>query len=166
MSQRLNDYIKTHNLVNQNEQAYVNLDDLLQTCVSSKGKSKAQSDTPDDTKPRRFMRRDELVKTILQTMQSWYEVQADGRDVVTKWVFEMSKKRGFNIPNPRLGFRKGTISPIQVVMKSRQGRKACTLITGFEPFLVVDSQEMADDLRKTCAGATSGMSATCDATIH
>ena len=52
-------------------------------------------------------------------------------------------------------------------MKSRQGRKACTLITGFEPFLVVDAQEMADDLRKTCAGATSGMSATCiNVTMH
>src|SRR5258708_39182466 len=47
-------------------------------------------------------------------------------------------------------------------MESRQGRKACTLITVFGPFLVVDAQEMADDLRKTCAGATSGMSATYD----
>ncbi len=44
-----------------------------------------------------------------------------------------------------------------MVTKVRQGRKACTLITGFEPFLVIDAQEMADELRKTCAGATSGM---------
>ena len=41
-------------------------------------------------------------------------------------------------------------------MKIRQGRKACTLITGFEPFLVIDADTMAEDLRKVCAGSTSG----------
>ena len=62
----------------------------------------------------------------------------------------------FPIATPFFYHRKGVISPIQVVMKVRQGRKACTLITGFEPFLVIDAQEMADDLRKICAGSTSG----------
>lgn len=52
--------------------------------------------------------------------------------------------------------RKGTLAPIQVVTKVRQGRKASTLISGFEPFLVVDAEEMAEDLRKACAGSTSG----------
>ena len=51
--------------------------------------------------------------------------------------------------------RKGAITPIQVATKTRQGRKACTLITGYEPFLVVDAEEMAEELRKACAGATS-----------
>jgi translation initiation factor 2D len=41
-------------------------------------------------------------------------------------------------------------------MKIRQGRKASTLVTGFEPFLVLSGEEMAEDLRKICAGATSG----------
>lgn len=41
-------------------------------------------------------------------------------------------------------------------MKMRQGRKASTLITGFEPFQVVNAEDMAEDLRKICAGATSG----------
>lgn len=59
--------------------------------------------------------------------------------------------------NQEFILRKGTLSPVRVVTKVRQGRKACTLITGFEPFLVIDAQEMADELRKTCAGATSGM---------
>lgn len=36
----------------------------------------------------------------------------------------------------------------------RQGRKASTLTRGFEAFLI-DAEEMADELRKTCAGATS-----------
>jgi translation initiation factor 1 (eIF-1/SUI1) len=47
--------------------------------------------------------------------------------------------------------------PIQVAIKMRQGRKVCTLITGFEPYLVVDAEEMAEDLRRVCAGSTSGM---------
>jgi hypothetical protein len=33
-----------------------------------------------------------------------------------------------------------------------------TLMMGFEPFVVINAQEMADELRKTCVGATSGMS--------
>lgn len=53
-------------------------------------------------------------------------------------------------------YRKGELKPIQVVMKIRQGRKASTLIVGFEPFIVIDAEEMAEELRKTCAGATSG----------
>ncbi|KAJ3496044.1 hypothetical protein NMY22_g19861 [Coprinellus aureogranulatus] len=52
--------------------------------------------------------------------------------------------------------RKGELKPIQVVTKIRQGRKASTMITGFEPFQVIDGEEMAEDLRKACAGATSG----------
>lgn len=40
-------------------------------------------------------------------------------------------------------------------MKMRQGRKACTLITGFEPFQVFSAEDMAEDLRKACAGSTS-----------
>jgi hypothetical protein len=30
------------------------------------------------------------------------------------------------------------------------------MITGFEPFHIIDAEEMAEDLRKVCAGATSG----------
>ena len=41
-------------------------------------------------------------------------------------------------------------------MKVRQGRKASTMITGFESFHIIDAEEMAEDLRKVCAGATSG----------
>ena len=55
--------------------------------------------------------------------------------------------------------RKGELKPIQVVTKIRQGRKASTMITGFERFQVLDGEEMAEDLRKACAGATSGTSA-------
>ena len=40
-------------------------------------------------------------------------------------------------------------------MKVRIGRNT-TMVTGFEPFHVIDAEEMAEDLRKVCAGATSG----------
>lgn len=42
-----------------------------------------------------------------------------------------------------------------MIVKIRQGRKASTLITNFEPFqLTADS--LAEELRKLCASATSG----------
>jgi translation initiation factor 2D len=52
--------------------------------------------------------------------------------------------------------RKGSLKPISVVVKVRQGRKTSTLITGFEPFLTADAETIADELRKVCASATSG----------
>ncbi len=51
--------------------------------------------------------------------------------------------------------RKGELKPISVVIKIRQGRKACTLITGYETF-GVQADELAEELRKTCASSTSG----------
>lgn len=79
-------------------------------------------------------------------------------DVVLFLLFSSCPFFPFNLsPSPRL--RKGKLSPIQV-MKIRQGRKASTLITGFEPFGKViggmEPEDLAEDLRKICAGATSG----------
>ena len=52
--------------------------------------------------------------------------------------------------------RKGELKPISVVIKVRQGRKACTLITGYETF-GLQADELAEELRKTCASSTSGI---------
>lgn len=38
----------------------------------------------------------------------------------------------------------------------RQGRKAVTLITGFELF-GLDAEELAEELRKLCSSSTTGM---------
>ncbi|PPQ69576.1 hypothetical protein CVT24_001376 [Panaeolus cyanescens] len=133
----LNSYIASHNLVNQRDQEFINLDDLLYTnlAVKSKGASKKGQSTDNDADDLpHFMKRGELTKHIVNKMQNWYQVKASGHDAVTK---------------------KGALSSIQVVMKMRQGRKACTLITGFEPFQVFSAEGMAEDLRKACAGATS-----------
>jgi translation initiation factor 2D len=42
-----------------------------------------------------------------------------------------------------------------VQIKIRQGRKACTLVTGFEPFQLA-ADDLADVLRHTCASSTTG----------
>ncbi|KAF4568396.1 hypothetical protein EYR40_010196 [Pleurotus pulmonarius] len=80
-----------------------------------------------------FLKRDELVRFIVGKMQSWHEITPDGKDPILK---------------------KGGLKPISVTVKLRQGRKAATLITGFEPFLVV-AEDLAEELRKLCASATS-----------
>ena len=51
--------------------------------------------------------------------------------------------------------RKGELKPISVIVKLRQGRKACTLITNFESFLL-DADALADELQKLCASSTTG----------
>ena len=50
------------------------------------------------------------------------------------------------------------MKPISVIVKIRQGRKACTLLTGFELF-GLQADDLAEELRKTCASSTSGTSA-------
>ncbi len=47
------------------------------------------------------------------------------------------------------------MKPVSVVVKIRQGRKACTLSTGFEP-LGLEAEEIADELRRICASSTTG----------
>ena len=54
-------------------------------------------------------------------------------------------------------YRKGKLNPISIAIKIRQGRKAVTLITGFEPFSV-NADDLGEELRKLCAAQTSGAS--------
>jgi translation initiation factor 2D len=156
----LNSYITKHNLVNLRDAAYINLDDLLYSCVSAKkeGKGKNKDVEPESTVSK-FMKRDELTRNVLERMQSWHEIRVEGKDPITKYV-----KNTNDFPSSPPPFwriltkfrRKGSLSPIQIVTRLRNSRKATTRITGFEPFHAIDAEEMADDLRKVCAGATSG----------
>lgn len=50
--------------------------------------------------------------------------------------------------------KKGALNPISMVVKTRQGRKQVTLISGLEAF-GIDIDDFAEELRKVCAGATS-----------
>jgi translation initiation factor 1 (eIF-1/SUI1) len=51
--------------------------------------------------------------------------------------------------------RKGTLSPITLTVKTRQGRKTVTHVVGLEAF-GVEIDEFAEELRKLCAGSASG----------
>ena len=83
----LNSYITTHNLVNLREQAYINLDDLLYSCVSAKTKGRAKGkDVEPESALSKFMKRDELTRSIVEKMQSWYEIRVEGREPVTKYA--------------------------------------------------------------------------------
>ncbi|TFK67974.1 hypothetical protein BDN72DRAFT_842359 [Pluteus cervinus] len=131
----LTSYIHSKSLMNPNDQAYINLDEALQACLSATPQRKSKNGEGEPASPTPgFMKREELISRVIAKMQAWHEVSADGRDPICK---------------------KGGLQPVQVVMKLRQGRKASTLITGFEPYLVIDAEEMAEELRKICAGATS-----------
>ncbi len=51
--------------------------------------------------------------------------------------------------------KKGMLQPIKIAVKTRQGKKMVTLITGMETF-GVDPDEMAEELKKICAGSATG----------
>ena len=50
--------------------------------------------------------------------------------------------------------RKGGLKQISVIVKTRQGRRATTCVSGFENFQV-EADDLAEGLRKACASSTS-----------
>jgi translation initiation factor 2D len=151
------DYVTARDLINNRDKNYINLDPLFSACLAAKsgGKSKGKGQATESELPE-FIKRDDLVKRIMAKMQNWYEIRAPGRDPVSKYAASPEYTHPMILADRKLRInRKGQLKPIQVVMKIRQGKKASTMITGFEPFFV-DGEEMAEDLRKSCAGATGG----------
>ncbi|KAI5984795.1 hypothetical protein EDC04DRAFT_2884599 [Pisolithus marmoratus] len=69
---------------------------------------------------------------LKQKMWNWYEIRTEGQEPL---------------------LRKGQLKPISVVVKTRQGRRVNTLISGFEPFLL-EAEVVAEELRRICAGST------------
>ena len=87
----LNAYITTHSLVNPREQAYINIDAPLLSCISSnsKGKSKGKGNAVEQEAwagAMEFVKRDELTAKVVEKMQSWHEVRVEGGDPVLKCV--------------------------------------------------------------------------------
>ncbi|KAI6041699.1 hypothetical protein EDC04DRAFT_2867061 [Pisolithus marmoratus] len=118
-------YVTTRQLVNAHDQAYVNVgqDEVLLSTVAGKNESGGSLE---------FLKREELVQRLSEKMQNWYEIRTEGQEPL---------------------LRKGQLKPISVVVKTRQGRRAHTLISGFEPFFL-EAEEMAEELRRICAGST------------
>ncbi|PVG00665.1 hypothetical protein CPB86DRAFT_182390 [Serendipita vermifera] len=80
-----------------------------------------------------FLRRDDALQRFIRACQAWHEVTQEGRT---------SEKR------------KGKLVPISITIKMRQGKKAVTLVTNYEPFFL-DAETMSEDFRKICAAQTS-----------
>jgi translation initiation factor 2D len=121
----LDKYVTDRQLVNAHDQSYINVGaDELLQTTICKS---------DDPANMEFFKREQLIERLSDKMQSWYKICAEGRDPVLK---------------------KGQIKPISVVVKIRQGRKATTLITGFEPFFL-EAVTLAEELKTRCASSTS-----------
>ncbi|KAH7882166.1 hypothetical protein F5I97DRAFT_1931887 [Phlebopus sp. FC_14] len=123
----VNSYVAARQLINARDQSYINVntDETLLATVAAKREVDSLE----------FLKREEVVQRLSEKMQSWYEIRAEGKDPTLK---------------------KGKLKPVSVVVKSRQGRKgkASTFVTGFESFFL-EGEEMAEELRRSCACATS-----------
>lgn len=75
----VNKYVAARQLTNPRDQSYVNVgtDEVLLSTVCAKGEA------PESVE---FLKRDEVVRRLSEKMQSWYEVQAEGKDTVLKYV--------------------------------------------------------------------------------
>lgn len=94
----LNDYFTSRQFINQRDQAYINLNPPLLACISSKAPNEPKkggkggtnaaprASVEEERPPLEFMKRDELMKKVVEQMQSWYEVKAEGHDVVIRYV--------------------------------------------------------------------------------
>ncbi|KAI0052419.1 hypothetical protein FA95DRAFT_1601793 [Auriscalpium vulgare] len=123
----LDAYIATHALVHRAEPAYIQVgaDALLREALYPPAKGAVD--------PPEFVKRGELPGALAAHMQAWHRLQVGAQAPV---------------------IRKGRLQPVAVAVKLRQGRKACTLVTGFEAFFV-DADALAEGLRARCASATS-----------
>ncbi|KAH9837816.1 eukaryotic translation initiation factor SUI1 family protein [Rhodofomes roseus] len=120
----VNTYIASKSLVNAQEQAYINVSQDDALLAAVTSKNELGVE---------FLKREEVLTRLRDHMQGWYEIRVEGKDPLRK---------------------KGQLKPVQVVMKIRQGRKACTLVTGFEPYSL-SAEDLAEELRRICASSTS-----------
>ena len=142
-------YITARQLINAHDQSYVNVtqDVILLETVAGGGESYE------------FLKREEVVQRVSEKMQSWYEISVEGKEPILKCVLSVARTSVYLTRHTvRFFFRKGQLKPVSIVVKAlKQGRRASTSISGFEPFFV-DSETMAEELRRICSGSTSGMS--------
>jgi translation initiation factor 2D len=124
-------YVDKHELVNHADQQYLNVsaDALFSAALYGAPNAKGAAPVPE------FARREEALNALRGRMQPWYRIAVGGEEPFTK---------------------KGALRPIHIATKSRQGRKTCTFITGFEQFQL-SGDALAEALRVRCASSTSGM---------
>jgi hypothetical protein len=83
----VNKYVDARQLTNPQDRSYVNVgtDGVLLSTVCAKGEA------PESVE---FLKREDVVRRLSEKMQSWYEVQVEGKDPVMKYVTD-SVVRGF-----------------------------------------------------------------------
>ena len=130
-----NNWLEAHpEAIKPHERAYISLKVPAASSLVAAAYPPNKKGTPPAPE---FAKREDILRDLIKQMQPWYEVKHANGERVTR--------------------KKGTLKPVNVAHKIRQGRKAATIITGFEPFeMAVNPEEMAEDLRKMCASATSG----------
>jgi translation initiation factor 2D len=125
-------YVAKHELVNRVEQQYLNVssDAVFSAALygSPNAKERAGRAVPE------FVKREDALSALCGRMQPWYRIAVGSDEPFTK---------------------KGTLRPITVAAKTRQGRKVCTFITGFEQYHL-SGDALAEALRVRCASSTSG----------
>ncbi|KIY47317.1 hypothetical protein FISHEDRAFT_45558 [Fistulina hepatica ATCC 64428] len=129
----VNAYLKKHpDLINKFDPAYVTLsapDAASETLRNALYPPTRQGDDHPE-----FIKRTDLMKRILTHMQEWHEIRLQDN----------------------VCLRKGKIRHLTVSSKARNRNKATTLISQIEPYdMVIQPEQMAEDLRKICAGSTS-----------
>jgi translation initiation factor 2D len=123
-------YVAKHELVNRVEQQYLNVSADAVFSAALYGSPNAKSAVPVPE----FAKREDALSALCGRMQPWYRIAIGGDEPFTK---------------------KGVLRPITVATKTRQGRKACTFITGFEQYHL-SGDALAEALRVRCASSTSG----------
>jgi hypothetical protein len=53
----------------------------------TKGSKLSKTGGEEEAPTIKFMKRDELAKSVTEKMQSWYEIRVEGRETVCKYVF-------------------------------------------------------------------------------
>jgi translation initiation factor 2D len=73
----VNQYVTARQLTNPQDQSYVNVgtDEVLLSTICAKSKAHGGVE---------FLKRDEVVRRLADKMQSWYEVQAEGKEPVLR----------------------------------------------------------------------------------
>ncbi|TFK47137.1 hypothetical protein OE88DRAFT_1637122 [Heliocybe sulcata] len=134
----LNSYITSHNLINANQQQFINVseDPVLLSAITGPLPGKSKGSDADTHADLEFLKREDIIKRLVERMQAWYEIQVDGKAGEVK---------------------KGVLPPITLTMKSRQNkRKTVTVVTGLEPFAAVvgSAEDVAEEVRKSGFGAS------------
>lgn len=124
-----------HELVNRVEQQYLNVssDAIFSAALYGPPNAKAGAGRAAVPVPE-FAKREDALSALCGRMQPWYRIATSSDEPFTK---------------------KGTLRPITVASKARQGRKVCTFITGFEQYHL-SGDALAEALRVRCASSTSG----------